>query len=142
MAGRRDSGSSKVSSSPYTAPQAPVVAHSGAGRESGPHPIGQPRLCGYISQMIGGAVGKDVLVRDLEDRKSRPFVEPAPDLRLPDLQHALTEGVVVPVPALEGAVIGVALIVIAAVIAVHTIVEPLYHASSEASPHSPIWSIN
>ena len=38
-------------------------------------------------------------------------------------------------------IIGVALIVIAAVVAVHTIVEPLYHASSEASPHSPIWSI-
>ena len=36
---------------------------------------------------------------------------------------------------------GVALIVIGAVVAVHTIVEPLYHVSSEASPYSPIWSI-
>ena len=38
-------------------------------------------------------------------------------------------------------IIGAALIVIASVVAVHMIVEPLYHASSEASPHSPIWSI-
>ena len=37
--------------------------------------------------------------------------------------------------------IGVVLIVIGAVVAVHTIVEPLYHASSEASPYSQIWSI-
>ena len=90
MASRRDSGSSKVSSSPYTAPQAPVVELSRSSPEHGPHPIGQPRLCGYVGQMIGGAVGKDVFIRDFEDRKSRPLVESAPDLRLPDLQHALT----------------------------------------------------
>ena len=36
---------------------------------------------------------------------------------------------------------GVALIVIGAVVALHTVIEPLYHASSEASPNSPIWSI-
>ena len=53
------------------------------------HPAGQARLCGYVGQMIGGAISKDVLVRDLEDRKSRPLVKTAPDLRLLDLQHAL-----------------------------------------------------
>ena len=37
--------------------------------------------------------------------------------------------------------VGVVLIVIGAVVAVHMVVEPLYHASSEASPYSPIWSI-
>ena len=36
---------------------------------------------------------------------------------------------------------GVALIVIGVVIAVHTIGEPLYHASSEVSPYSPAWKI-
>ena len=38
-------------------------------------------------------------------------------------------------------IVGVVLIVIGAVVAVHMVVEPLYHASSEASPYSPIWSI-
>ncbi len=38
-------------------------------------------------------------------------------------------------------IIGVVLIVVGAVVAVHTIVEPLYHVSSEASPYSPIWNI-
>ena len=37
--------------------------------------------------------------------------------------------------------VGVVLVVIGAVVAVHMVVEPLYHASSEASPYSPIWSI-
>ena len=37
--------------------------------------------------------------------------------------------------------VGVVLIVIGAVVAVHMVVEPLYHASSKASPYSPIWSI-
>ena len=36
---------------------------------------------------------------------------------------------------------GVALIIIGVVVAVHTIVEPLYHISSEASPYSPVWNI-
>ena len=38
-------------------------------------------------------------------------------------------------------IVGVVLIAIGAVVAVHMVVEPLYHASSEASPYSPIWSI-
>ena len=38
-------------------------------------------------------------------------------------------------------IVGVVLIVIAAVVAVHTIVEPLYHTSGAASPYSPIWNI-
>ena len=37
-------------------------------------------------------------------------------------------------------VIGAVLILIGAVVAIHTVVEPLYHASSEASPYSPNWS--
>ena len=37
--------------------------------------------------------------------------------------------------------VGVALIVIGAAVALHTVIEPLYHASSEANPYSPIWSI-
>ena len=36
---------------------------------------------------------------------------------------------------------GVILIVMAVVVAVQTIVEPLYHTSSEAQPYSPLWSI-
>ena len=36
---------------------------------------------------------------------------------------------------------GVILIVMAVVIAVQTIVEPLYHTSSEGQPYSPLWSI-
>ena len=38
--------------------------------------------------------------------------------------------------------VGVALIVIGAAVALHTVIEPLYHASSEANPYSPIWSID
>ena len=38
-------------------------------------------------------------------------------------------------------IVGVVLIVIGVVVAVHTIVEPLYHVSSEARPGSPIWSM-
>ena len=36
-------------------------------------------------------------------------------------------------------VIGVVLIVIAAIIAIHTIIEPIYHVSTEDSPNSSIW---
>ena len=36
---------------------------------------------------------------------------------------------------------GVILIVMAVVVAVQTIVEPLYHTSSEGQPYSPLWSI-
>ena len=36
---------------------------------------------------------------------------------------------------------GVVLIVMAVAVAVQTIVEPLYHTSSEAQPYSPLWSI-
>ena len=36
---------------------------------------------------------------------------------------------------------GIVLIVVGVVVAVHTVVEPLYYVSTEASPDSPIWSI-
>ena len=36
---------------------------------------------------------------------------------------------------------GLYLIVVAVVIAVHTVVEPLYHTSSEAQMYSPFWDI-
>ena len=35
-------------------------------------------------------------------------------------------------------ILGVVLIVIGVVVAVHTVVEPLYYASSGASPYSPV----
>ena len=35
----------------------------------------------------------------------------------------------------------IVLIVVGVVVAVHTVVEPLYYVSTEASPDSPIWSI-
>ena len=38
-------------------------------------------------------------------------------------------------------VIGILLIVVAAAVAIHTVVEPLYHASSDAQPYSPLWNI-
>ena len=38
-------------------------------------------------------------------------------------------------------IVGVVLVAIGTVVAVHMIVEPLYHASSEANPYSPIWNI-
>ena len=38
-------------------------------------------------------------------------------------------------------IVGVVLILIGALVAIHTVVEPLYHASTEASPYSPNWSI-
>ena len=37
-------------------------------------------------------------------------------------------------------IVGAALILIGIVVAVHTVVEPLYHASSQASPYSPMWN--
>ena len=36
---------------------------------------------------------------------------------------------------------GIYLIAIAVAVAVHTVVEPLYHASAEGQPYSPLWSI-
>ena len=36
-------------------------------------------------------------------------------------------------------IIGVVLIVIAAIIAIQTILEPIYHTSTEDSPYSPLW---
>ena len=36
-------------------------------------------------------------------------------------------------------VIGVGLIVIAAIVAIHTIIEPVYHTSTQESPHSSTW---
>ena len=37
-------------------------------------------------------------------------------------------------------IVGVVLFLIGALVAIHTVVEPLYHASSEASPYSPNWT--
>ncbi len=37
--------------------------------------------------------------------------------------------------------IGIVLIVIGVTVAVHTIVEPLYHVSSEGHPYSPLWNL-
>ncbi len=37
-------------------------------------------------------------------------------------------------------IVGVYLIVVAAVVAIHTVAEPLYYTSTEASPYSPHWS--
>lgn len=36
-------------------------------------------------------------------------------------------------------VIGVVLILIAAIVALHTVIEPLYHTSTDAQPHSSAW---
>ncbi len=36
-------------------------------------------------------------------------------------------------------IIGVILMVIAAIVAIHTIADPLYHTSTEARPYSPLW---
>ena len=38
-------------------------------------------------------------------------------------------------------IVGGVLLAIGAVVAVHTIIEPLYHVSSAASPYSPMWRI-
>ena len=38
-------------------------------------------------------------------------------------------------------IIGIVLIVIGVTVGVHTIVEPLYHVSSEAHPYSPLWNV-
>lgn len=37
-------------------------------------------------------------------------------------------------------VIGVVLILIAAIVAIHTVIEPLYHTSSDAQPYSSAWN--
>lgn len=37
-------------------------------------------------------------------------------------------------------IVGVYLILVAAVVAIHTVAEPLYYTSTEASPYSPHWS--
>ena len=37
-------------------------------------------------------------------------------------------------------VIGVVLIIIAAIVAIHTVIEPLYHTSTEDSPNSAAWA--
>lgn len=36
-------------------------------------------------------------------------------------------------------VIGVVLIIIAAIVAIHTVIEPLYHTSTTENPYSPVW---
>ena len=38
-------------------------------------------------------------------------------------------------------IIGALLIVVGAAVAIHTVVEPLYHASSESQPYAPLWNI-
>ena len=38
-------------------------------------------------------------------------------------------------------IIGILLIITAAVVAIHTVIEPLYHASSDAQPFAPLWNI-
>lgn len=38
-------------------------------------------------------------------------------------------------------IIGMYLIVVAVLVGVHTVVEPLYHVSTEARPYSPTWDI-
>ncbi len=36
---------------------------------------------------------------------------------------------------------GIYLLAIAVAVAVHTVVEPLYHVTTDAAPYSPVWSI-
>ena len=38
-------------------------------------------------------------------------------------------------------IVGVFLTAVAAAVAVHTVLEPLYHVSGEGQPYSPVWSI-
>ena len=38
-------------------------------------------------------------------------------------------------------VLGVVLIIIAAIVAIHTVIEPVYHTSTEDSPYSSTWDI-
>lgn len=38
-------------------------------------------------------------------------------------------------------IVGVVLVVTAVAVGVHTVVEPLYHASTEDAPYSPFWSV-
>ena len=36
---------------------------------------------------------------------------------------------------------GIFLLAVAVVVAVHTVVEPLYHVSAEGQPYSPVWEV-
>ena len=38
-------------------------------------------------------------------------------------------------------IIGILLIITAAAVAIHTVIEPLYHASTDAQPYAPLWNI-
>lgn len=38
-------------------------------------------------------------------------------------------------------IVGVILILVAAIVAIHTVIEPIYHTSTDESPHSSIWGI-
>ena len=38
-------------------------------------------------------------------------------------------------------IIGILLIVIAAGVAIHTVIEPLYHTTTDAQPYAPLWNI-
>ena len=37
-------------------------------------------------------------------------------------------------------IVGIILVIVAVVVALHTIVEPLYHATSDAQPYAPLWN--
>ena len=49
---------------------------------------------GRVGQRIVCAVGEDVVVGNLKNREARPLVETAPNPRVPDLQRALAEPLV------------------------------------------------
>ena len=38
-------------------------------------------------------------------------------------------------------IIGILLIITAAAVAIHTVIEPLYHTTSDAQPYAPLWDI-
>ena len=38
-------------------------------------------------------------------------------------------------------IVGAILIIVGVAVAIHTVVEPLYHASSDGQPYSPFWNI-
>ena len=62
--------------------------------------LDKARLYGLVGQEIGGAVGEDFLVRDLQDGNARRHLKKlATDHRILDIEHAAAEPLVVPVYA-------------------------------------------
>ena len=60
--------------------------------------FGKARLYGLVGQKIGGAVGKYLLVRNLQDENDgRHLKKSATDHRVLDIEHAVAEPLVVPV---------------------------------------------